>query len=191
MRNVSPLRNGSSGLRLPTLDRSALTRASRVAMRAGRAWLLAGILLIAAAGLTYRTAPRDAALPLLARVGLQLQGSAPPPGPETPPDKRGLGRATWTAFHALAANFPDKPTAAQQQHALGFVTALTKLYPCPLCREHFDRYVSVRPPDVSSRERFLLWTCEAHNEVSKRNRKPVFPCDLHALDKRWADCGCH
>lgn len=66
---------------------------------------------------------------------------------EIPPDKRVLGRATWTAFHTLAANYPDEPTPTDKEHALAFVNALTTLYPCKLCRDHFDRYVSVRPPE--------------------------------------------
>jgi mitochondrial FAD-linked sulfhydryl oxidase len=177
---------------LPTLHSKSAARSA--AMRTGRAWLLAGAVLTLAAAALLSRAPRGAAAPLLARVGLRATEEELRPevvGKEAPPDKRALGRATWTAFHAVAANMPAEPTDAQQEAAREFVHALTKLYPCPLCREHFDRYVSVRPPDVSSRERFLLWTCEAHNEVSKRNRKPLFPCELKRLDQRWADCGCH
>jgi hypothetical protein len=66
---------------------------------------------------------------------------------EKPPDKRELGRATWTAFHTLAANFPDEPTSDDKKSASSFVQSLTKLYPCKVCREHFDRFVSVQPPE--------------------------------------------
>jgi Erv1 / Alr family len=66
---------------------------------------------------------------------------------EKPPDKRELGRATWTAFHTLAANFPDEPTEEDKKSATYFVQSLTKLYPCKVCREHFDRFVSVQPPE--------------------------------------------
>jgi Erv1 / Alr family len=66
---------------------------------------------------------------------------------EKPPDKRELGRATWTAFHTLAANFPEKPTDDDKKHAEAFVRSLTRLYPCKLCRDHFDRFVSVTPPE--------------------------------------------
>lgn len=53
-----------------------------------------------------------------------------------------------------------------------------------------DLFVS-ETRSVSSRQRLLLWTCEAHNEVNQRNGKPLFPCTLKEMDKRWGDCGCH
>lgn len=155
-----------------------------------RLWLVAGALLLVLSAVLAAWAPRGAAGAALRSVGLQPV-ETPAGGDDSPPDRRALGRASWTAVHTLAANFPDVPTKEERESAMGFVKALAGLYPCKLCRYHFDRYVSVRPPDVSSRERFLLWTCEAHNEVSRRNRKPVFPCELGALDKRWSDCGCH
>lgn len=43
---------------------------------------------------------------------------------------------------------------------------------------------------LDSREKFLMWTCRAHNEVNKRQRKKEFPCEVKALDDRWGDCGC-
>lgn len=155
-----------------------------------RVWMLAGALLLALSALLAARAPSGAAGAALRTVGLQTVSEVGGED-EAPPDRRALGRASWTAVHTLAANFPDKPSREEMESAKAFVQALAGLYPCKLCRYHFDRYVSVRPPDVSSRERFLLWTCEAHNEVSRRNRKPVFPCELAKLDKRWSDCGCH
>jgi len=43
---------------------------------------------------------------------------------------------------------------------------------------------------VSSRDKLLLWTCAAHNEVNKRNEKAIYPCVIKTLNKRWGDCGC-
>ncbi len=106
------------------------------------------------------------------------------------PTKEELGRSSWTLIHTMAANYPQTPTHDQQTQAKSFFTALGSLYPCPLCRDHFDRYIAVNPPDVSTREKLLLWTCEAHNEVNRRKGKRVFPCTVTALDKRWGDCGC-
>lgn len=66
---------------------------------------------------------------------------------EKPPDKRELGRSTWTTFHTMAANYPNDPTDADKEHAQWYIESIAKLYPCTLCREHFERYISIRPPE--------------------------------------------
>lgn len=110
---------------------------------------------------------------------------------EGPATKDELGRSSWTLIHTMAVNYPKSPTIEERTQATAFFSSLGTLYPCSRCRDHFDRYISVNPPDVSTREKLLLWTCEAHNEVNRRNGKTVFPCTISALDKRWGDCGCN
>jgi len=108
---------------------------------------------------------------------------------EGPPNREELGSAFWTAIHSTAANFQPVATGAEA-HALNFIAAIAQLYPCEECREHFRLYVESHPPNCSSRNEFLLWTCRAHNEVNERKSKGVFPCEINALDKRWGSCGC-
>jgi hypothetical protein len=86
---------------------------------------------------------------------------------ERPPDKRELGRATWTAFHTLAANFPEKPTDDDRKHAEAFVRSLTRLYPCKLCRDHFDRFVSVTPPEWVQYHR-SCYCCRGERQHQRR-----------------------
>ena len=53
----------------------------------------------------------------------------PQQGPQVGPvDKDGLGRATWTFLHVLAAQFPDRPTKKQQKDVQNLVKSLA----CPL-----------------------------------------------------------
>mmetsp|Transcript_27703 Transcript_27703/g.108657 ORF Transcript_27703/g.108657 Transcript_27703/m.108657 type:complete len:148 (-) Transcript_27703:1032-1475(-) len=108
---------------------------------------------------------------------------------EKPPTKEEMGRAYWTAIHSLAANLQVEATGADEQ-ACNFIQAIAKLYPCLECREHFAQFVADNPLNCSSRNELLIWTCRAHNEVNKRNRKPLFPCDVSSLDGRWGSCGC-
>eukprot|EP00172_Hildenbrandia_rubra_P003053 Plantae.Rhodophyta-Hildenbrandia_rubra.ctg44508.p2 GENE.Plantae.Rhodophyta-Hildenbrandia_rubra.ctg44508~~Plantae.Rhodophyta-Hildenbrandia_rubra.ctg44508.p2 ORF type:complete len:155 (-),score=14.64 Plantae.Rhodophyta-Hildenbrandia_rubra.ctg44508:495-959(-) len=110
--------------------------------------------------------------------------------PVKPPSKKKLGRSGWTLIHTMAAKYPEDPSEEDKVMARGFVMSLTKLYPCKECAKHFDKFVSVVPPELDSREKFLMWTCRAHNEVNKRQRKKEFPCEVKALDDRWGDCGC-
>lgn len=107
-----------------------------------------------------------------------------------PPSKKQLGNAGWTLIHSIAANFPDEPSESEQGHAKAFLKSISKLYPCRRCRHHFDKFLASSPPDLSSRDSFVLWACTAHNDVNRRNGKSEFPCEVPALEKRWGDCGC-
>lgn len=101
--------------------------------------------------------------------------------------KQELGRGTWTFLHNVAAKYSAYPTREEQSNALKLVDLITKLFPCPSCREHFAKLVEGFPPKVGSHEEFATWMCEAHNMVNERLGKQAFDCKR--LDERW-DCGC-
>lgn len=107
-----------------------------------------------------------------------------------PPSKKEVGNAGWTVIHSFAANFPQQPSDSDKYYARMLLKSISKLYPCKRCRYHFDKYLTSTPPDVSSRDAFVLWACTAHNDVNRRNGKPEFPCDIPSIDQRWGDCGC-
>lgn len=107
-----------------------------------------------------------------------------------PPSKKEIGNAGWTLIHSIAANFPEEPTENDQRYAKLFLKSIAKLYPCKRCQHHFDKYLAASPPDVSSRNAFVVWACDAHNDVNRRNGKREFPCQMPALEQRWGDCGC-
>ena len=108
-----------------------------------------------------------------------------------PPDREELGRHSWTLLHALAAYFPEQPTPAQSQAAVGFIRAVAMLYPCRHCAEDFAHGLEEHPPRTGSREELSVWMCEAHNRVNALLGKPVFPCVLSKLDARWRTGGPH
>ncbi len=62
-----------------------------------------------------------------------------------PPDTAELGTATWTFLHSVAAYYPERPTARQQDLMRGMVEGLAEFYPCEVCREHL-RCVLPAPP---------------------------------------------
>lgn len=163
----------------------------------GSALLLTGIFLILLS------------VPLRSRRHTSTSAGAVVRVTESPPNREELGRGGWTLIHTTAANYAEKPNEEEKKHANAFFRSLGALYPCKLCRDHFDRFIAIQPPEyvccascacfailtsvlcsVSSRDKLLLWTCIAHNEVNERNGKPVFPCAVKELDKRWGDCGC-
>ena len=107
-----------------------------------------------------------------------------------PPNKKELGNAGWILIHSIAANFPEKPSDNEKYHAKAFLKAMSKLYPCKKCRDHFEKYITDHPPELTSRETFVIWACGAHNAVNKRLGKSEFPCKMNKLEPRWGDCGC-
>jgi FAD-linked sulfhydryl oxidase len=59
----------------------------------------------------------------------------------------------------------------------------SKLYPCWVCAEDFQKYMEKKEIRVKSRDEFGNWLCEAHNEVNKKLGKPVFDCGK--WEERW------
>lgn len=99
-----------------------------------------------------------------------------------------IGRATWLVLHTIAAQYPEKPTRQQKRDAKNFMNALSHLYPCAECAEHFQSIVKSHPPEVGSREEFSRWMCQVHNTVNRSLGKPTFNCDL--VLSRWSGMEC-
>ncbi|PGH11418.1 hypothetical protein AJ79_04919 [Helicocarpus griseus UAMH5409] len=101
--------------------------------------------------------------------------------------KAELGRASWKLFHTMMAQFPDKPTAEQQETLRSYIYLYSRLYPCGECASHFQTLLAKFPPQVSSRSAAAAWACHVHNEVNKRLHKDIFDCSKIG---DFYDCGC-
>ncbi|KAF3763757.1 augmenter of liver regeneration [Cryphonectria parasitica EP155] len=112
--------------------------------------------------------------------------STMPPVTETddcPADVETLGRHSWTLLHSIAATYPTSPSPAQQDDVVGFVKLFSRLYPCWVCAEDFQKYIRKDPVRAGSRGEFGKWLCDAHNDVNKKLGKPVFDCSR--WEERW------
>ncbi|OAX79939.1 hypothetical protein ACJ72_05739 [Emergomyces africanus] len=98
-----------------------------------------------------------------------------------------LGRAAWKVLHTMMAQFPDKPSAEQQETLRSYVYLFSRLYPCGECASHFQAHLSKFPPQVSSRSAAAAWACHVHNEVNKMLKKDIFDCSKIG---DFYDCGC-
>jgi len=109
-----------------------------------------------------------------------------------PMSRESLGAATWSFLHSLAAVYPEDPSADQRHYALSLFISLSHLYPCPICKEHFQQFLQSQPPRVDSRSELSRWLCEAHNSVNERLQKPLVDCS--AVQRLWPpelkECGC-
>lgn len=113
----------------------------------------------------------------------------PQPEPDAyrqePPNSGQLGRSTWTYLHSLAAYYPQSPSIEQQQQAKQLVTVFANFYPCKPCARDFQEYIKTHEVDTTSREKFSLWMCDAHNAVNTKLGKPSFDCRYWS--QRWRD----
>ncbi|XP_015792487.1 FAD-linked sulfhydryl oxidase ALR [Tetranychus urticae] len=102
---------------------------------------------------------------------------------DCPVDKDGLGRASWTFLHTMAAYYPDKPTIQQQSEMMKFMNIFSNFYPCSHCAADMRNDISKDPPKVDTRQSFSLWMCNLHNKVNQKLAKPIFDCSK--VDERW------
>ncbi|MES1919898.1 Flavin-linked sulfhydryl oxidase of the mitochondrial IMS [Bonamia ostreae] len=102
-----------------------------------------------------------------------------------PLNRAEIGRATWAFMHTTAAFYPNKPKKVFQKEMKMLMYLLVKHYPCSYCSDMTMTEMAHNPPRTGSRNDFAKWVCEIHNEVNDRLGKPVFPCDIDSLDKRW------
>ncbi|CAK7266201.1 Flavin-linked sulfhydryl oxidase of the mitochondrial IMS [Sporothrix epigloea] len=112
-------------------------------------------------------------------------GAAAIAGPpaDCPADVETLGRGTWTLLHTIAAQYPTQPSPGQQADIKGFMGILSRLYPCWVCAEDFQKFLAKSPVRTASRDDFGRWLCAAHNEVNEKLGKPQFDCNL--WEERW------
>lgn len=104
---------------------------------------------------------------------------------DCPPDVEQLGRSTWTLLHSIAATYPNNPSADQKNHLMNFMTSFSHLYPCFYCADDFRDYMKKEKINVTNRDEFGKWLCNAHNAVNVKLGKPTFDCNL--WKERWKD----
>ncbi|KAI2622678.1 FAD-linked sulfhydryl oxidase ALR [Hypomontagnella submonticulosa] len=102
---------------------------------------------------------------------------------DCPADVETLGRSTWTLLHSIAATYPKTPSVAQQSDLRTFMDVFSRLYPCWVCAEDFQRYIAKEQVKVGSRDEFGMWLCEAHNAVNVKLGKQKFDCSK--WEERW------
>ena len=81
-------------------------------------------------------------------------------------NKEKLGHATWYLMHEISKQ-PPSP------YFKDFITSLSKIYPCKVCRKHFQnnlkQYSLYQDP---------MSMCMFHNHVNYQLGKPEFNCTV-------------
>lgn len=84
------------------------------------------------------------------------------------------GPNAWTFLHYITFNYPENPTAEEQQQVETFFNSLQYLLPCEECKENFKKEMELFPIDTRSKYYLSNWLVNVHNSVNIRLKKPLF-----------------
>lgn len=87
------------------------------------------------------------------------------------------GPGLWIFLHTLSFNYPSNPTWTEKKIMNDYLTQLQYVLPCIHCRKHYKDYLLNDPPKLESRSEFIVWMIQLHNDVNKRNHKPLWSVD--------------
>jgi hypothetical protein len=87
------------------------------------------------------------------------------------------GPGLWIFLHTLTFNYPSNPTWTEKKIMNDYLTQLQYVLPCIHCRSHYKDYLLNEPPKLESRSEFVVWMIQLHNDVNKRNNKPLWSVD--------------
>lgn len=87
-----------------------------------------------------------------------------------PPDRSEMGRAAWKYVHTRADHYDPKNKAQE----IAWLEAFVTLYPCKLCARDFAVICERHPPKLETKQEYVDWWIQAHNEVNRDLSKPLF-----------------
>lgn len=95
--------------------------------------------------------------------------------------KEELAHSTWTFLHGIIQNAPCEYTEygeifskTQYNMIINLLITISKLYPCSKCRDHFGEMLMNNKPKSFLKKDICYWVCNLHNQINKRNKKPIF-----------------
>jgi Erv1 / Alr family len=131
--------------------------------------------------------PRDSTSVLsFKRFGLGGTTLGPPDGDVTHEelksnDPKVWGPHLWKYMHCSAANYPERPSERQIQDMITWLKTLTVTIPCVKCKEHYGKYIHNHNSELhaicSSKDSLFNFIVDIHNQVNKRNNKPIVTYD--------------
>lgn len=94
------------------------------------------------------------------------------PGLSVPPAV--WGPFFWHTIHIVALGYSKEPTYSEKKAAKEFYESFAQIIPCPVCREHYAKYITENPitPYLDNRKDLFEWTVKIHNLVNKSLSKP-------------------
>lgn len=85
------------------------------------------------------------------------------------------GPAMWHFLHAMAFNYPIRPSAEDKKRYRDFILSLRSVLPCGKCRENLRsnlRALPLRAEHMRTRETFSRYVFDLHEHVNRMLGKP-------------------
>ena len=91
------------------------------------------------------------------------------------------GPSFWCTLHVMAHSSPKEMDREQQQETLRFLKMFATRIPCPQCRQHFTEFLEqeVGPDTLQTRDSFVSFMNDAHNDVNMRTGKRTYTLNEH------------
>lgn len=85
------------------------------------------------------------------------------------------GPDVWAGINAIVRFYPENPTDSDKIEYRKFLESFKTVLPCDLCKGHYTEYLAKVSWDSILLNRFTLvkFVIDLHNDVNKRNGKPV------------------
>ena len=83
------------------------------------------------------------------------------------------GPHMWFTLHTISFNYPLYPTNEEKKHYTGFIESLKYVIPCGACKKNFKRTLKHLPLQLNSRQEFVYWLIDIHNEVNSLTGKKI------------------
>ena len=84
------------------------------------------------------------------------------------------GPAAWKFLHTITFQYPENPTDNDKRKYYIFFNTLKDVLPCPNCKEHYSKNIEKLPIQLESRDDFIKWLIDIHNEVNIINKKKKY-----------------
>lgn len=95
------------------------------------------------------------------------------------------GPIVWSSMHIASLGYSNTPNDDEKRAAIEFYQALVYMIPCPICRQHYKRFLDTYPVKdaVGNRNDLIHWVFRIHNKVNVQLGKPEFSLEqyIHAM----------
>ena len=85
------------------------------------------------------------------------------------------GPPSWLFLHSVTLNYPQNPTPQDQEDFRIFFDSLKHVLPCPTCKEHYAKNLTLKPINLKNRDTLVNWLIDVHNSVNVSNGKRKLP----------------
>jgi hypothetical protein len=92
----------------------------------------------------------------------------------------------WFLFHTLAEKIKDEHASTELAVIVTHVISICNNLPCPDCQQHATQKMNMtnKAAIITSKDTFIHFLWQFHNEVNKRTKAPFYPKESLELYKR-------